>query len=149
MKLSGTVGWQLFLLRSLASTLGSFHLVGVYLSSRLPQRQSPLLCRGNLFTPRRESNVWRLCCAYLEYLYGPFLLGFSAAPLCGSQQCVCCLSFSLCLLFFLTSFPPFPALGDLSFVSFGSSCPWPFLWGSGQVGPLPVLLLALLALCSF
>lgn len=80
------------------------------------------------------------------------LLGFSAAPLMKVLAfIVCAASLSLCLLFFPPSFPPFPTLGEIyPLYLLGSSCPWPFLWGSGAVGPLPLFCSApCFALCSF
>lgn len=88
---------------------------------------------------------------FFDVLWALPLLGFSAAPLMKVLAFIVCaasLSLSVCFSFPLIPTIPYPG-GDLSFVSFGSSCPWPFLWGSEPGGASAPVLLALLCPVQF
>lgn len=90
---------------------------------------------------------------FFDVLSALSLLGFGSAFNEGPHfHCVCAASLFLSLPAFFSSLilptVPYPG-GDLSFVSFDSSCPWPVPGAQSQVGPLPLFLLPCFALCSF
>ena len=116
----------------------------------LPQA-GRLLCRGNLFTLEELESAEALLSSLMSCQPFPFWVS-GVLLMKVLTFIVCVASLFLSLPAFLSSLilptVPYPG-GDLSFVSFGSSCPWPVPGAQSQVGPLPLFRLPCFALCSF